>query len=433
MRTLDAARRVATGVLKRYARNAMSNQLKKRLLTYKRSKTGKMSLTRSGTWSPGKYAGKVKGKRIGRKLNPYLSYGFMNTVETNGTISDADCVYVGHSAMSGVSTLQLICQVLLRKLFKIGAKWHCTNMDAAIPGYTASGSDAWRVRLVRENKVTGAVSNFDYDLGVSESISSMVGDEAGGAPGTFPALFNTIRDYCTFQNGADQNVAVPVRLELYRKEANVTAFWQFAGDLVLEQEMVHLKFVSSMKFQNRTLAANDSPDAENVANNPLSGRVYEFDSGAPRARVDGVRFVETVNDWTGVLLARGAQFSGALVMKEPPPPKIFYNCVKSKSIKIDPGDIKASYVRYETKQPLMRFLERMGLGTSATAFQGGRAQVKLPGKCAVVALEDMINVNAAQLINVAYEVNRVEMCYLSTMSPRPALGKLYQRTQNNNP
>lgn len=59
--------------------------------------------------------------------------------------------------------------------------------------------------------------------------------------------------------------------------------------------------------------------------------------------------------------------------------------------------------------------------------------MKMMGKCTLIALEDMINVNVNQNISIAYEVNREEAMYLSTASITPAQGAFYQGTQSNNP
>jgi len=55
------------------------------------------------------------------------------------------------------------------------------------------------------------------------------------------------------------------------------------------------------------------------------------------------------------------------------------------------------------------------------------------GKSSLLAFEDVINVNVTYNIVIAYEVNRVYGCYLTTGKDTAALGARYQMTQNSNP
>lgn len=372
----------------------------------------------------GRYTGKVRNfKNARNKIAPYDRYGFSNTSEINGTISDPDCVYLGHSTMSGPRMLTVLLQAMLRKLFATCANWHCTSADQPIRGYQGF-SDGWRIILVMTNKALGTEVEYIYDTLTVDSISLITGDIAGGVASGWPNLYNFFVNYTANGSNSAQAVDTPTRLCLYRREANVTNFYQFCGDILLANEVVHFSFKSEMKFQNRTLAADASADAEDVTNNPLVGRTYHFNTGAPRARVDGVQFLERIDDWTGTLLARGAEFTQVPAMKEPPAPAVFYNVEKSAKVRLEPGAIKKDVLTYTISKPLLQFLDHAGWRYS-NATAGVTSQIKMRGKSSIVALEDMINVNALQLISVAYEVNRVERCYLTSKKAQMAVGKLY--------
>jgi len=372
----------------------------------------------------GKYSGRVKRFKNARgKITPYDRYGFSNTSEINGTITDPDCVYLGHSTMSGPRMLTLLLQATLRKLFSKCANWHCTSADQLIRGYQGA-SDGWRLILVMTNKVLGTEVEYIYDTLAVDSISLITGDTAGGIVPGWPNLYNFFINYTAQGSNAATAVDTPTRLCLYRRDGNGTNFYHFCGDILFGNEVVHFSFLSEMKFQNRTLAADASADADDVTNNPLIGRTYHFNTGAPRARVDGIHFLERIDDWTGTLLARGAEFVAAPVMKEPPSPAVFYNVEKSAKVRLEPGAIKKDVLSYTVSKPLLQFLDHAGWRYSNLA-SGVTHQIKMRGKSSIVALEDMINVNAAQLISVAYEVNRTERCYLTSAKPQIALGKLY--------
>lgn len=390
--------------------------------------------------APGMNGGRFrKPKKNSKKLNKYLSQGFVHTTEIHGTVSDPDCVYVGHSTFSGQQLIELMCQALLRKLWAKSG-WICRSVHQNIPGYFANTSNAWRITIQRKNIDTGAISSFNYDgiFGTNITIYQIVGDQQIGLAPLFPALLDVFRDYATGQGGAggsSNNIDIPYRIILSKEEENVTQFHQFDCEIYFDQELVHFFSKSDMKIQNRTLNAEGTGSTDNVSNNPLEGRLYHFKGGCPRARVDGAQLVEAMLDRTGVLTARSAQIaptdqSVAQVFKEPPKPQVFWNCSKSSKVKLDPGMCKQDGIYFSGKMPFLKFLKSMqyGFGPSPN-FK----QVNLFGKSALIALEDMINVNAVANINIAYEVNREYGMYFSSRVPKTALGHRYTVTLSNNP
>jgi len=383
----------------------------------------------------GQYRGKFsKARKNTKKMDPYLSKGFQSVTEVNGTVSDPDCVYIGHSSLSGVQTMEMICQVLLRKLFWKGMHWDCTNMGSILPGTDALSAAGWRLAIWRENKANGSIDRYTYDTTATDSISQIIGDRANGSNGTWATFFDVLADYAAGAvAGQDLNVLQPTRLILYGIDGNGTNFYNFRTDINLQNEIIHLRSRSEIKVQNRTKSAAGDSSTDNVASNPIVGRMYEFSSGAPRSKVDGVRLIEAISDKTGVLTARGASFldNGLSVMKEPPNPKIFWNCTKSSKQLINPGDIKNSSIGYTRSCSLIKFLKAIRYGYSASGT--GSKQINLVGKCQMLALEDMININSSENISIAYEVNRTTAVYLTSMYPKVAQGRLYQLTESNNP
>lgn len=371
----------------------------------------------------GRYAGRFRrGTKV--KRDKFLQYGFRHTVETTGIVDDPDCVYLGVSSHSSTGSLAIVCHALLRKLFrKTGID--ITSVDMPIPGVVV---DCYMLRLSRENKLTGAVSTTDYVIGVGDSIFKIVGDGLVTA-GLWPQLLNFFRDYAQYFTAADQQTSVPKELILWRRDSAADNYVPITY-LVLENEMVSFRAANYLKIQNRTLAYTGSTDAEDVSNNPLMGRVYEMRAGAPRLRVDGARWLEAVDDAGGVMLARATQFLPANNFREPPHPQVFRDIVKSSRIKLDPGQIKYCKAKYSFTEPLLKFVANYWVGTSGSGHGASFAQNKLRGNCVVVALEDVINVNATQKINVAYEANLTLAAMVWTKGPAVALGKLTTHTYN---
>jgi len=367
-------------------------------------------------------------------MDQYLSKGFISTTEVNGTVSDPNCVYIGHSAISGIQTMEMTLHALLRKLFWKCAKWDCTNIGTVIPGYDDGTSTGWKLMLYRVSQVTGVTSSWTYETGAADTIMYIVGDRANGTNGTWPAFYNVINDYAVGTNSVGTlNVDQPDRLALYKRDGNVTNFYHFMGDINLKNEVVHMKTSSTLKVQNRTKSASGDSSTDNVASNPIYGKLYEFSSGAPRAKVEGAFPISAVSDLTAVITARADQFSGAgsEIFREPPSPKIFWNCSKSKGQTIQPGDIKSTHLSFTKAQPFLKFVKNLNLGRSDIA--AGQKQINLVGKSQLLALEDMININSTENISIAYEVNRTFACYLTTSNARAAQGHLYQLTESNNP
>nr|UOF80777.1 putative capsid protein [Cressdnaviricota sp.] len=418
------ARQLAGKAAQAVGRAAASYMAGKRYKQSVKAGTKRRLFDRSVLHTTGQYAGRFKrGRRT--RIDPFLQYGFSHTVETTGTVNDADCVYIGCSSHSSTGSMAIILHALLRKLFRKSGI-DVTSVDQGIPTIVA---DCYTLRLTRENKLSGAVSTFDYVITVAASIFSIVGDGLVTA-GAWTALMTTFMDYATFQNSADQNIAVPKELFLLRRDNALDNYLPVAN-IVLENEVVTFQSRNQLKVQNRTLSFTGSADAEDVTNNPLMGRMYHLNAGAPRLKVEGGRWLEAVSDAGGVVLARAGQFSPANNFREPIAPQLFRDCIKHSSIKLEPGQIKYASAFYKVTKPLMKFVVENVCGVSGTAYGSSFAQNKLRGKCVLLALEDIINVNAAQLINVAYEANMTVKAMLSTKGPSVALGKLTTHSYSN--
>lgn len=177
-----------------------------------------------------RYVGRFKKKRKRMtKIDKFLKYGFKNVTEVSGTVSDPDCVYVGHSTMCGHRLLTLFLQASLRKLFRIGVKWNCTDVNQPIRGYQNSG-DGFRLILVTKNVQTGVETEVVFDTTAIESIARITGDTASGVAPAWPNLYNAWVDYigrATFTSEGAVNQ--PTRLCLYQRDGNITNFLRRCG------------------------------------------------------------------------------------------------------------------------------------------------------------------------------------------------------------
>lgn len=379
----------------------------------------------------GRYVGRFKKPRKVRK-NMYLAKGFQHTIEVNGQVSDPDCVYVGHSTFSPVLIIEVIAQALLRKLLT-KAGWNCTSITQNIPGYLANTSDCWLFRITRINKDTGVSTSFDYSTPAATdvNIQQICGNSSTGTAPLWPDFLNILKEFAGGSGGTStSNMNVPYKLMLYRQEANVGIFHQFQCELNLANEKVHLMSSSNLKVQNRTVSADGSGSIDSVSNNPIQGYLYHFKNGAPYTRIEDAFLLEKMISVTGAITVRAAEMTGSATgLTEPPSGKIFSNCSGQSRIRLDPGNIKHDRINHKVNgKPLLQFLTAFGYGQGTTGnFK------KLFGKSALIAFEDVINVNVSYNITIAYEVNRLYGCYLTTSKASPALGARYQMTQNSVP
>nr|UOF76974.1 putative capsid protein [Cressdnaviricota sp.] len=381
----------------------------------------------------GRYRGKFKRtKRV--RVDVFRKNGVMNTMEVHGTVSDPNCVYIGHSTYSGIQLLETMLQAMLKKLFyRAGVRLE--SIKQVLPGYESNTSNCWKMILYRENKATGVIDTSSYTTvaGTNTSIYQLVGDRAAGTAALWPGLFAVFEAYAIGQYGAGVgepiNVLQPAFIRLYRAEDNVANFWQYQSEIVFGNEHITCKSKSQLKIQNRSLAADASADSADVSNNPIVGKQYLFNSGCPRARSQDLFLVEAMLEPSGVLTARSAQFAGTVDMSEPPPAGAFWNCLSSSGARLEPGDIKKQVITHYKKMRFLQFLKSLGLGYSAAA----QKQINLIGKSGLFAFEDVINVNASQNISIAYEVNREFGCYFTSQGSPCTIGVKYDLEVNNNP
>lgn len=404
-----------------------------------RSRSAKIVMKKHPKAQPGKYAGKFKrGKKLSNRVDKFVNSGFTSTTEVNGIITDPDICYIGVSSTSGIQAMELVLQAVLRKAIEKTMNWNVTNMSEVLQGYAAAAGwlgDGLRLQLIVQANDTGIQTVFDYDTVPTDSIYAIVGDVAQGVAGTWTALLTETLNIAR-GNVSDNtiNSRQIIRLNVFRRDGNVGIFYVGSGGLDMTNEYVHYRTSSEIKIQNRSVAANASTDATNVANNPVQGYIYSCKGGVPLVQnpstVSGGFLLDQIKDNNGVMLVRGAEFTNTagLIYREPQGPRFFKNCSSLAKVMIDPGQIKVASIKWKKS---LRFNEMLRLIGDSASTLANRATQRLPGVCKLFALEDMINVNALEVISIAYEVNRKSGCYISSGKHKPALGRFYQLTYNN--
>jgi len=406
---------------------------------------GKMRAPRTSPGGASGYGGKFARVRRVSRPSPYVTKGFETTTEVTGTVTDTDCVYIGATCSKSRAAVEAVLYALLRRAFEKCVQYPVKNIKEQLVGFynsvdpRHSVGDGWRFQLTMMNLDTGVQTEMVYDTVQTDSIYSIIGDELGGVAPAWTALIIKMIEWSSGQYLNTTNVEVPMMFNVYRKEGNVAIFWQGNGGIDMRQIRVHYKSMIDMKLQNRSLGENGGTESDNVTNNPLEGFKIEFNGAVPLVKDVSYGFYKLSRlpeNEGGVILVTGATLGtpangGSLqssIGKEPIKPQMYSNCVGASKVRLNPGSVKNTTLSYSFSLSFMDALKRIAYETDGTSAR--IAGANKPGKSVMFSLEDTINVNAAQKIAVAYEVNRVTSCYITEKTNKVASGKFIQVTKN---
>lgn len=357
-------------------------------------------------------------------MKEFSKRGLVETYEQAGTVADPDCVYILNASLPP-SIIDTACRSLVRRLLD-KAGYCVTSANQYISGYLPVVSLGLKFVLVQENSVSGVLSETNFVCGATDTIQTV---------GNF-----FVASFTQYSAGwgvaSPNNTQVPKRFQLYTliEDPLVPATYMFKTELNLVEEVINVMTKSSLKLQNRTLAANNSADAEDVSSNPLYGRSYLF-KGIPKPKTLGTyAALNHIRGTSGVSLVRAQEMftssSGVTQSpKEPPLPNLFYNCSKSAKVYLNPGKLKTSFVQYSKKMKFLTWLKwlRIQYGSVDPFFYEYST-----GECEMFAFEDMINVNSVNNITVAFEVNRTSAVYFTSIPNKFCDGTFTQATVYNN-
>lgn len=376
-------------------------------------------------------------KRVANQLLKYQKLGVVHVDEVQGTINDADCVYLAHMSYCQLDMIKYAVEALVRKLFHDIAKFKCDSLMQEIPGQSITdASSTWVVKLITQklsDGTTGVQLSHDVpDNGTIQSVAAIF----------YPEFVTWSSGYTSgATTGSNENTLELAKFQLYRQDFNVTSQAKFCGELDLRDLQFHYYAKSELKCQNRSLSATGATggaDATDISNNPLIGYLYNF-KGVPKSANANMADLEKFNNTAaqkGVMLIRGGALAGSSLtggnnFKEPPLPRTWKNCTTASKVSLDPGDIRKGVCSVTKSENFLQFLK-------TTHFQQGTAELsvtwgKMPTQ--MIALEDMLNVNTVATISVAYECNRVSGCYLTTIKRAHVIQQQFAQasTYNNQP
>jgi len=363
------------------------------------------------------YRGRLTRRRFPRKRsgvaakgeNYFARHGVTDTVEVSGTVSDADCVYIGHSSFSPHRLLEAAVAAVLRKMYRQAIGYDVSSVEETIP-YKNGNSDGHTIHVWWRGS-DGNIAHEYHAIPVSQSLQTL----------SYSAIGNIFKR-------ADESDYHLLRMSILDNETNLCR-----ATLDLTKVTFDFMYKSELKIQNVTISNAASDEADDVNNVPLVGRNYEFKNWYPGT--NGAlpsNLLDAVNQETGVTLTRASNLPG-FGWREPPPSKVFDGCVKSEKIRIQPGTIKSDWLIGHGSMTLDKFLKglRFDYITGTPAQQGAVRNRRVNiGRHSMVALEKVISINGTLPIKVFYEVNHFMGISCRAGFTHPALGSYWYKEAN---
>jgi len=337
----------------------------------------------------GTFQGKFKkgNKKAGSSMATKL--GCQISVENHGNVSDPDLVVVGHNTFPIGWVSRAILMAILRKAFKkLGL--NPTSLEQEIPGVAYNDAVGWRIELYYKNIATGSVTIDGYTTQNDATLKS-IADQFIGNFEEF--LFN-------FNSTNVRSQGVLERLTIHDSQA-VGTYNRTHVDLNLMNEVVVLYVSSSLKVQNRTIAASAAGEdqskfsTDRVDAQPIQGKKITFKGGRPvtKEMVMADKFDMKDSGW---LKTTGADLGS--YNHEPPVKSTFANAYAQSNVRLEPGHIKFSKLNWGRRA----YLNNMKASFNVKVAGGGTV-ASVPGKCEIIGFEEVINSGSSNNITVNFE------------------------------
>jgi len=338
--------------------------------------------------SGGKFSKGSKGFKT-QKPAEYMRKGVLKTQEYTGTVSAADCCYLGHSTKMQQQELYMLSYAIIKHLYT-SAGHAVTNFDEATP-----------------YQLPERISLYYYGNATTTTVSSTNIVVAAGD--TFSVVGNALRDFFVGQFNSGVSALSMLRIVLAQNyDTAGVPTWSDVHSLDLTSCKLHFYSKSTLKLQNRSTNQTDK-DADNVDNIPLNGKSYNGKGNG--AIIKGNRIAPykpfIANEFSGVI--EGIEDVGSLL--EPPDGTQFQGVKKVGKVHLNPGEIKTSNLEGEWTISLNLWLslaQRVGAGFELQLYR-----LHNKGEYWFSAFEKMINVDALVPIVIAWEVDSKLGCFIN--------------------
>lgn len=343
------------------------------------------------TWSGGTYKGSFKKSRKRRVKNLFRKLGVELTQEGRGTVNDTDVVGVAHGVAVGSIMLSVV-DALWRKLYE-HAGYDLCDWDA-VPEVTA---DLFTVTYGWRDTVNSAVIN-------TRSVAFVIAD-------THEDIGIKIRDdilnASVFAN--DTFVMEYIRIV---PVAGTAVDKLIMGHLCTRNMTVSVRQTSLLVLQNRTPGAAATDDlVTDITNNPLTGRVWDFNYNNFMARgaYSGNAGLTLDPRFGGQSITVPTVAVAGIGNKVPGPSDLKYT-TSTNRVLLNPGALKKSHLSFAMTLTINAFFSKIkNYLKNAT---GPTADTNLApvfiGKSRVFMFEKMCDTGAGtQNATIGYELSSV--------------------------
>jgi len=380
-----------TSPSKRYQRRRTARPVQRMQGVQSTVRKQKWSGRNDGTGFVGKFnKPTASGTLVDRE---YLRTGASIQYENSGTITDANCVYVGHSVIPVSKAVLVTCMAVLRRMFEK------EGLQISNPEIVIGDTSLYVIDYFRKSAETGA-GNLPYHTYVN-AVGFTLQECAQDM------VTNVVLPLYTHDINEDWFLS-----EIRLRRTNAAPAFPIFQVVDVQQLTLHIKGTSAMKVQNRTATAAGA-EADDVDNQPLKGKLYEMKGLQPVYTGEGaVAFPVGKSTGVNVTVAGASN-----ILRDPPHPKMF-GAQKSSNIIINPGQIKYSSLKYERVCDLDWFFKQVQLPSAAskTVLRSTLGTNKL------YAFEKMINVGSNEIL-IAFEAEFDCKAYI-TNKPKKCIAAL---------
>jgi len=398
-------------------------EIMKTLPTEKKEINSEMSLQKYKSFRKksmgigGFIGGYTKTKKFHKKVTDKY---FSNIIEAQGTISDANCVYIGHSTMPPDRALRNVAYAMFRALWA-NRGFYIQDFQGVLPGN-------YRIIAQYRESPTGVVTDATVSDGVgTKSLDNHVND--------FVVWY--LNQVSTLGN---KQIIVDTLVYTPYTAAGISTGNEISADVSiynLHASSIHLISINNFKVQNRTkhLAGTTDEEETTTANDtaPLVGMIYGGKSNGMWVKTNrGNNLTSLVAaDSTGIIgycpTTAGTLHSD---LWEPPAPSYFANCHKVGSIKLEPGEIKTSKLVSKYRSNISRFLMEL-----APVFNASYNVAFRQGTYNILAMEKLLGIKSSAVVQpkveVAYELNNKMMTF-ATLVKQSYTSQRFEKLDNIN-
>lgn len=369
------------------------------------SQSSNRPVSTSHTTSAGRFP---HSKRLAITHNDrYCKKGFVEDWTTGGRVQDPDCVYVGHTDYPCDRVLFVVCESLVRSIFR-HLDIDLETVDSVVPFISG-------VNNISIEWIDGTNTAVLQDISLLNGSLNKTVDQLAAN------LFSLFRDAI-----ASNGRRFYQRLRVTDGTGNNSTTRLM---LNLANAMVDVDNASYLKVQNSTQSAtagggnNDSDDINAV---PLEGFSY-FGRGCytgfkPYANIGTGQDVagglapQIVGDFDrGLMVLRTPNSPDTTplvtptVYKNPPPASTMLNVKGSSLVSLEPGNIKTDSLKCGYHMKFNQFLQRnyiAGYASAGNPRQFGQYARSLQGHFKVFALEKKLYSNNQDAVQVRYEIQQ---------------------------